>query len=463
MKITFQGAAQTTTGSMHHVDFGSKKVLLDCGLYQGSRKKAFERNRNIPFDAKEIDAVVLSHAHIDHSGNLPSLVKRGFDGPIYATDATCDLCRILLKDSAHIQEKDVEYVNKKRKKKGQKPFEPLYAQADVDNTLIKLEPVAYGKPLELFPGLNLTFKDAGHILGSAFSVFDMQNNGSKSRLLFTGDIGREAMPILKDPEVVNNVDYLITESTYGNRLHPKRQDVEARLLEMCNKVLKKGSKLIIPAFSVGRTQQILFFLHELWASGRLAEIPVFVDSPLSSKATRVHDRHEECYDPEMMQLIMRNQDPFTMSRVNFTETVEESKAIKDVKGAAIIISASGMCEAGRILHHLKNNVENPDNIVLIVGFQAEHTLGRRLVERRPDIRIFGETHKLRAETHSIQALSAHADREEMLAYFEDMGPRVKKAFVVHGEPEQQEPFAKALSELGAQEVIIPAPGQVEEI
>jgi metallo-beta-lactamase family protein len=463
MKIHFQGAAQTTTGSMHLLDFGSKKILLDCGMYQGNRKKAFEKNRNFPFDATSIDAVVLSHAHIDHSGNLPSLVKRGYKGPIYATPATIDLCRIMLKDSAHIQEKDVFYVNKKRKKKGQKPFEPLYVQQDAEAALDQLRSLSYDQPLDLIDGVKLTFRDAGHILGSAISVFDIEENGAKKRLLFTGDLGRSGMPILRDPQVVNDVDYLITESTYGNRTHPAREDVEKTLLELCKKVLKRGSKLIIPAFSVGRTQQILYFLHELWAAKQLEEIPVYVDSPLSTKATEVHDRHAECYDEEMRDLILHREDPFTMRRVRFTASVEESKALNVMKGPVIVISSSGMCEAGRILHHLKCSVGDDRNIILIVGYQAEHTMGRRLVEHKPDIRIFGETYKLRAEVHSIQALSAHADRNEMLAYFKAMGPEVKKAFVVHGEPEQQKPFAEALSKLGAQEVIIPAPGQIEEI
>ncbi len=463
MKLHFHGAAQTTTGSMHLIEFGGKRILLDCGLYQGNRKKAFEKNRNMPFDAKSIDAVVLSHAHIDHSGNLPSLVKRGFRGPIHATPATIDLCRIMLKDSAHIQEKDVEYVNRKRKKKGKKLFEPLYLQGDVDATLELFSELPHGRELELLPGLKLTMRDAGHILGSAISVLDFTENGATKRLLFTGDMGRTGMPILRDPQVVTDVDFLITESTYGNRTHPPKKDVQGALLELCQKVLKRRSKLVIPAFSVGRTQQILYFLHELWASKQLGEIPVYVDSPLSTKATEAYDRHSECYDDEMKELLLHREDPFTMRRVTFTPDVEDSKKLNSLQGPAIVISASGMCEAGRILHHLKHSVENPNNIVLIVGFQAENTLGRRIVERRPELRIYGETYKLRAEVKSIRALSAHADRNELLDYFRKMGPEVKKAFVVHGELDQQKPFAEALTELGAREVLIPAPGQTEEI
>ncbi len=463
MKIHFQGAAGTTTGSMHLVEFGKSKVLLECGLYQGRRKTAFEKNRNIPFDLSAIDAVVLSHAHIDHSGNLPTLVKRGYKGPIYATPATHDLCSIMLRDSAYIQQKDVEYVNRKRKKKGQRPFEPLYLQEDAEAALARFKPVNYDQPLDLVPGVKLTFRDAGHILGSAISVYDFSENGSSKRLLFTGDIGRKAMPILRDPQVVNDVDYLITESTYGNRRHPPDEDVKKELAALCAKAMKRRSRLIIPAFSVGRTQQVLYFLHELWAAGQIGEIPVYVDSPLSTKATAVYDGHPECYDREMMALLRHKQDPFTVERVTFTADVEESKKLNHVQGPAIIISASGMCEAGRILHHLKHSVENPDHIVLIVGYQAEHTTGRRLVRHEKSIRIFGEEYRVRAEVHSIQALSAHADRDEMLDYFKEMGPKVKKAFVVHGEPDQSKPFAEALTGLGAKEVIVPVEGQIEEI
>ncbi len=462
MRIHFHGAAGTTTGSMHLVEFGKSRVLLECGLYQGRRKQAFERNRNIPFDVSAIDAVVLSHAHIDHSGNLPTLVKRGYKGPIYATAATGDLCSIMLRDSAYIQQKDVEYVNRKRKKKGQRPFEPLYLHEDAEAALALFKPVKYDQPLDLVAGVKLTFRDAGHILGSAISVYDVSENGNSARLLFTGDMGRRSMPILRDPQVVNDVDYLITESTYGNRRHPPDEDVKKELLALCRKVLERRSRLIIPAFSVGRTQQVLYFLHELWAAGQLGEIPVYVDSPLSTKATAVYDRHPECYDREMMALLRRKEDPFTIERVTFTADVEESKKLNRVQGPAIIISASGMCEAGRILHHLKHAVESPDNIVLIVGYQAEHTTGRRLVRHEKRIRIFGEKYRLRAEVHSIQALSAHADRDEMLDYFREMGPKVKKAFVVHGEPDQSKPFAEALAELGAREAIVPAPGQIEE-
>lgn len=463
MQIHFHGAARTTTGSMHLLEYKGSRVLLDCGLYQGKRKIAFERNRNLPFPADSVDACVLSHAHIDHSGNIPTLVKNGYDGPVVCTPATRDLCEIMLQDSGHLQEKDVEYVNKKRLKQGKNPFEPLYTVEDAVRCLQNFETVGYQTPTEVVPGLNVTFHDAGHILGSGLVTVDFAENGSTDRLLFTGDLGRRHMPILKDPTVVNDVDYLLTESTYGNRLHPPRKDMARRLLHLCQEVIERSSRLVIPAFSVGRTQQLLYFLHELWADGELSEIPVYVDSPLSTKATQVYEDHPECYDRETMTLVKNHQEPFSFSAVRFTADVEESKSLNHMDGPLIIISASGMCEGGRILHHLKNTVEDERNIILIVGYQAEHTLGRRLVKEHSPIKIFGDKYDLRAEVHSIQALSAHADRQEMMAYFEEMGLPVKRALVVHGEMEQARPVAQALEDRGVNDVMIPEWGQTVEL
>lgn len=463
MRIHFHGAARTTTGSMHLLEVNGTRVLLDCGLLQGKRKESFERNRNLPFDPESVDACVLSHAHIDHSGNLPSLVKKGFRGKIFTTPATRDLCEIMLMDSAYIQEKDVEYVNRKRLKQGKNPFEPLYVKEDAQRALEQFHPVPYETTTEVTPGLRVTWHDAGHILGAALVVLDVSENGNTKRLLFTGDLGRNDMPILRDPVVARDVEFLITESTYGNRVHPPHEDVKRSLLELCRNVIERKSRLIIPAFSVGRTQQVLYFLHELWRDGSLPEMPVFVDSPLSTKATKVYDDHPECYDQEMRELVLDREDPFSPRHVKYTADVEESKALNATHGPVIIISASGMCEAGRILHHLKRSIEDEDNIILIVGYQAEHTLGRRLVHHETPIRIFGEEYKLNAEVHSIQALSAHADRNELLDYFKEMGPAVEQAFVVHGDLDQSEPFAQALTDLGAKHTLIPERGQTVEI
>jgi len=459
MDIHFHGAARTTTGSMHLLEHNGSRVLLDCGLYQGKRKIAFERNRNLPFPADSIDACVLSHAHIDHSGNIPTLVKNGFEGPVVCTSATRDLCEIMLQDSGYLQEKDVEYVNKKRRKQGKNLFEPLYTVEDAVRCMKNFQPVQYRTPTEVVPGLTVAFHDAGHILGSGLVTVDFSRNGSSERLLFTGDLGRRNMPILRDPTVVDDVDYLLTESTYGNRLHPPRKDIAQRLLGLCRKIQDRSSRLVIPAFSVGRTQQLLYFLHELWADGELTEIPVYVDSPLSTKATGVYEDHPECYDQETMSIIKNHEEPFSFSNVRFTEDVEESKSLNHMDGPLIIISASGMCEGGRILHHLKNTVEDDRNVILIVGYQAEHTLGRRIVKEKSPIKIFGDEYALRAEVHSIQALSAHADREEMMAYFDDMGLPVNRALVVHGEMEQARPVAEELEQRGVQDVTIPKWGQ----
>jgi metallo-beta-lactamase family protein len=458
MKATFHGAARTTTGSMHLLEIEGKRVLLDCGMYQGRRKEAFERNRNLPFDPATLDTVILSHAHIDHSGNVPTLVKRGFKGEILATPATVDLCDIMLRDSAYIQTRDVEYVNRKRSKKGQNLFEPLYVPEDMDDVMKHFRGVPYGTEVEVAPGAKMTLNDAGHLLGSANVTIDFKSNGGTKRLLFTGDMGREAMPILRDPVIVKDVDVLITESTYGNRLHPPKADVEGQLKGFVEEIIAKGSRLIIPSFSVGRTQQIVYFLHDIYIKGGIKDVPVFVDSPLSTKATGVYEKHSECYDREISKVFFEGDKPFQFRSLRYTASVEESKKINQIDGPAIIISASGMCEAGRILHHLANNVGDPRNIVLIVGYQAENTLGRRIIEHVTPIKIFGDKYDVRAQVHTINALSAHADKNEMLDYFKKMGPKVEKAFVVHGEEEQTKSFAEALRGIGASDVIVPEKG-----
>jgi len=463
MKITFHGAAQTTTGSMHLLEINGSRILLDCGLYQGRRKEAFERNRNLPFDPASIDKVLLSHAHIDHSGNLPTLVNRGLRGEILATPATRDLCDIMLRDSAYLQTRDVEYVNKKRIRQGKKPFEPLYVPRDIDKVMTYFRDAPYEEPAEIAEGATATFHDAGHILGSALITVDVKANGSTKRLLFTGDLGRKGMPILRDPTVVHDVDWLITESTYGNRLHPPKADVQGRLKSYMEDISQQRSRLIIPSFSVGRTQIIVYFLREIYESGRIGDVPVYVDSPLSSKATEVHINHPECYDKEATRTLFEGEGPFEFGRLKYTTDVEESKKLNHMGGPVVIISASGMCEGGRIVHHLKHTVEDPRDIILIVGYQAEHTLGRRLVERVNPIRIFGEEHPLRARVHTINALSAHADRNEMLAYFNAMGPKVERAFCVHGEKEATAAMAEAMREVGAKRVDIPEPGQTFEV
>ncbi|MHC4479635.1 MAG: MBL fold metallo-hydrolase RNA specificity domain-containing protein [Planctomycetota bacterium] len=463
MRLKFLGAVGTTTGSMHLLEVNGRRLLLECGLYQGKRKAAFERNRNIPLDCASLEVCILSHAHIDHSGNLPSLVKNGFRGPIIATPATRDLCQIMLADSAYLQTQDVAYVNKRRVRQGKRPFEPLYTPEDVPATIDAFQTLPYGEVTEVLPGVKLTFRDAGHILGSAFVQLDISENGTPRRLFFTGDVGRKDMPILKDPSVLQDVDLLITESTYGNRLHPATQDVQATLAEVCGQVMRDEARLIIPAFSVGRTQQIVYFLNELANEGRIGELPVYVDSPLSTRATDVHRRHPECYDAETEELLRRGDHPFSFPHLRYTEDVEESKKLNGMRGPVVIISASGMCEGGRILHHLKHTVEEEKNVILIVGYQAQHTLGRRLVEGLSPIKIYGERHNLRAQVRTINALSAHADHDELIDYFTRMGPEVECAFVVHGEPEASGQLAKDLRDLGAARVVVPEVSETYEL
>jgi metallo-beta-lactamase family protein len=459
MRIRFAGAAQTTTGSMHVLLVNGKQVVLDCGLFQGRRKEAFERNRHLPVDPGAVDAVVLSHAHIDHSGNLPTLVRRGFRGPIYATPATVDLCDIMLRDSAYLQGRDVEYVNKKRRREGKNPFEPLYVPEDVDQVMEQFVRAEYGRQAEVVPGVAITFQDAGHILGSAFTRIELEENGTRRCLFYSGDMGRKDMPILRDPVVVNGCDTLLTESTYGNRFHPPRRDVAETLRNLVNAICKQGSKLVIPAFSVGRTQQLVYFLNELHRDGEIEELPVFVDSPLSTRATKVHERHPECFDQDAIEHLTHGDAPFSFPKLRYITEVEDSKALNHQPGPMVIISASGMCEGGRILHHLKNNIEDPKNIVLFVGYQAEHTLGRYLLEGNDPVRIYGEEYTVRARMETINALSAHADHREILDYYRSMDAAPRRAFVVHGEPEPAEAIAAGLRDLGIGDVDVPRPGQ----
>jgi len=448
---------------MHIIEANGSRILLDCGLFQGRRKEAFERNRNFPLDPEAIDVCVLSHAHIDHSGNLPTLVNRGYEGPIYATPATRDLCEIMLADSAWLQVQDVKYVNRKRVRKGKKPFEPLYSPEDVPAVLEALRPHPYEQPVEIAPGVTLTFLDAGHILGSAFVQLDITEDGRTRRLLFTGDIGRPEMPILQDPAAPTDVDLLITESTYGNRLHPCTEDVKSELAELCTGTLRKGSRLVIPSFSVGRTQQILYFLNELSREGRIDSLPIYVDSPLSTKATDVHRRHPECFDDETAAFLYDGNDPFWFDGLQMVADVDDSKKLNVTDGPLVIVSASGMCEGGRILHHLKHAIQNEKNDILFVGYQAQYTLGRRIRDGADTIRIFGDEFEQRAGVHAINALSAHADRDEMARFIQPMAAGLKHVWIVHGEEEANEGMAESLAGMGITNITIPEREAVYEV
>jgi metallo-beta-lactamase family protein len=466
VNIQFWGAARTVTGSMHLLTINGARVLLECGLYQGKRQESFERNRNLPFDPKGVDLMVLSHAHIDHSGNLPSLVKNGYAGPIYCTFATRDLCATMLRDSGHIQEKDAQYANKKRARKGEPPVEPIYTQEDAVQCLGQFISLGYERAFPILPGVHLTFLDAGHILGSAIVVLDIEsNNGADPhRLVFSGDLGRPDKPILEDPTPVRGCDTLIIESTYGNRLHAEAADAQTELKRIVLETVRRGGKVIIPAFAVGRTQELVYDLHQLITAGEIPQVPVFVDSPLAIDATGVFRLHPECYDDEVEQFLHDTgaRDPFGFSRLQYTRQVDQSKAINDLQGPAIIISASGMAEAGRIQHHLKNNIENPRNTILIVGWQAPHTLGRYIVEKNETVKIFGERYSLQAQVEVINGFSAHADRDELLGWARAMDKLPTKAFVVHGEPEPAQALADELKKLGLPEAVVPDRGEVHQ-
>jgi metallo-beta-lactamase family protein len=464
MRITFLGAARSVTGSMHLLEADNRRLLLDCGLFQGKRKEAFLRNREIRFDGMDLDAVLLTHAHIDHSGNLPSLIKRGFAGTIYATGATADLCGIMLPDSGHLQERDVEFVNKKRRREGKTPFEPLYTAEEARATPPYFQQVSYEQPFRLNGSLEVVYHEAGHMLGAAMIEIRVKEGMGRHRtIVYTGDIGRPGQPILRDPWFPGPVDFLIMESTYGGRSHEGPDRLREKLLRVLARAIATKGKVVIPAFSVGRTQTLVYMLHKLWLEGVLPPLEIFVDSPLSVNATEVFRRHPECYDPEMLEFLSRDQDPFGLSLLTYVRDLEDSKKLNRHPGPCVIISASGMCEGGRILHHLAHTVGDPRNTILIIGFQAENTLGRRLVERAMPIRIFGEEYDLKAEVVTINAFSAHADQGELLAWFEKGGCKAGKIFLVHGEDQATSALAGLLAQRGFHNVAIPDPSQRWEL
>lgn len=446
---------------MHHVEVQGRKYLLDCGQYQGRRAEAEARNRNFPFPAAEIDAVVLSHAHIDHSGNLPLLVRNGFHGPIFTSAGTADLCVPMLTDSGSIQEKDALYLNKRNARQGRRepPIEPMYTVDDAQKTFPLFHPVPMHRPTEIGPSLLYHSVDAGHMLGSTSLVLESRESGKAVRLAFSGDVGRKGLPIIRDPEPVPGADFLILESTYGDRLHNPISEVKSVLEEVVNRTCRRGGKMIVPAFAVGRTQQLVLVLHQLINAGRIPEFPIFVDSPLAVSVTEVFRKHEELFDEEALQFNHNGEDAFGFKRLRYIREVSESKALNELRGPFMVISASGMCEAGRILHHLKNNIEDPRNTVLITGYQAENTLGRKIAEKRPEVNIFGEPMRLRAEVTVLDALSGHADQHELLEWMKPLIPGLKRVFLVHGETPQQEGLARAIRERYNIEAIAPARGE----
>jgi metallo-beta-lactamase family protein len=459
VKLRFLGATKSVTGSMHIIESSGKRILLDCGLFQGKREESNRRNRNLPFDAESIERVVLSHAHIDHSGNLPGLAKRGYENSIYATFATRDLCVPMLKDSAYIQEKDAEYLNKKKERKGLPSIQPLYDMEDVEEALSVFRGIGYRKGFYVSADIKLTFYDAGHILGSALSIFDIKENGRNVRLAYIVDLGRKNLPVLRNPALIKDIHFMIIESTYGNRLHEDITGTEEKLARVVNETVRAGGKIIIPAFSLGRTQEIVFCLNKLQSQKKIPSIKVFVDSPLAVNVTEIFRLHPECFDKETNRMIALNENPFGFGRITYIRDVEASKRLNKTDEPCIIISASGMCEAGRILHHLKNNIEDPKNTILVVGFMAEDTLGRRIVERREKVKIFGDIYQLKAKVEIFDEFSAHADRKELLEYVDNTKDSLQGVFVVHGEEEQSQALAQGIKDLGIQNVLVPDLGE----
>jgi len=470
MRLTFWGAARTVTGSMHELNVSGRRYLLDCGLYQGKRKEARAINSDVPFPPDSVEAILLSHAHTDHTGNLPTLVRNGYRGPIYATPATTDLCHAMLPDSAYLQEKDAEFMRKRKSRRRLVGFEdeseiiePLYGIADAETTLQLFSSRLCEIPYQPGPGVTATHFEAGHMLGSTSLFLELNEKGRSVRLAFSGDVGRVNLPIIRDPRPLPPVEYVIMESTYGDRLHKDPGSVKEKLAECVIKTAARGGRIIAPAFAVGRTQQVVLLLHELFNEERCPRIPIFVDSPLAVNVTEAFRRHPYLFDEDTNRFIRNGEDPFGFRQLRYVREVSESKALNDLKGPMMVISASGMCEAGRVLHHLANNIGDSRNTVLVTGFMAENTLGRKIVDKLPEVNIFGEPHRLRAEVVKLNELSGHADQRELLEWLEPMSPSLKRVFLVHGEPAQSAALARAVEQRYRVPVSVPSRGESFEL
>ena len=463
MKWTFYGAAQTTTGSRHMLDVNSTRLMVECGMFQGPRAESIERNSNFPFDPRGIEAVVVSHAHIDHTGALPTLVKKGFTGNIYATNATRDLSAVMLQDSAHVQRYDAEFVSRKRAKKGLPPVAPIYNEKEAEATIRQFVGVGYERAVWAADGVQVRFRDAGHILGSAEVYLNVREGSRTLRIGFSGDVGRGHDPLLRDPSPMEELDVLLIESTYGNREHEPADHINDRLCSIVNRAIERKGKIIIPSFAVGRTQHVVYALHRLTEEKCIPPLPIFVDSPLAVNATEIFKLHPECFNEGIYEQLMARHNPFGMERLKYTNSVEESIALNDLKEPCIIISASGMAEAGRICHHLHNNIGDERNTVIMVGFCAQHTLGARLIAGEKRVRIFGEDHDVKAHVEVISAFSAHAGRSELLDFARRATGPLQHICVVHGEPEQANSLAAALREMHPKsQVHVPALNDVVE-
>ncbi len=460
MRLKFLGGIDTVTGSQYLIEANGSSVLRDFGLFQGRRKVSREINEQTPENTGEIQSLVLSHAHIDHCGNIPTLVRNGFDSPVYATRVTADLCEIMLRDAANIQEQDAAYLNQKTNRKGLPEIVPIYTAEDADAALKLFRGTGY-ETITVAAGIEASFIEAGHILGAAMNIFTVRENGRESRIGFAVDLGRADLPIVRDPEVMEGIDILVMESTYGNREHEKAVEAEDQLCSVIKKTIERGGKVLIPSFALERAQALILHLASLYGEGKLPKIPVYVDSPMADKITRIYDDNVQYMNAAFHELKSRVEEVMRPEWVQFTSKVEESKKVTASDDPCIVIAASGMCEYGRILHHLKHGIESPKNTVVIVGFQARHTLGRRLVEKNDEVRIFGDTFKRRAEVEVLDAFSAHAGRKDLISYARKVNPR--QIYLTHGEAEQRNALAEALRSEGFKDVFEPGKGDAVEL
>jgi metallo-beta-lactamase family protein len=456
MRINFHGAAHTVTGSQHLLEINGYRLLLDCGLYQGRREETYSRNLKFAYDPRAVNAVILSHAHIDHCGNLPNLVDDGYEGPVYATRATADLSALMMADSGRIQESDAEFVNKKKRARGEPPIEPLYTEADARRAADLFRGIDYGQAFEPIPGVAARFYEAGHILGSAAVSLEIEEKGRKIRFWFSGDIGRFGLPLLRDPIMPDPVDILLMECTYGDKKHNDPSAAFEEFREVVKRTIKRSGKVIIPAFAVGRTQELVYHLNMMMHDGDVPRVPVFVDSPLAVNASGIFKKHPEVFDAETRQFVEESRHPaLDFKLLTYVQSVEESKALNKRTDPMVIISASGMAETGRILHHLRNNIEDPKNTVCIVSWQAPYTLGRRLADREKRVKIFGEPYTVNAEVATIGGLSGHAGQDLLVKYATTVKQTAKKVFLVHGEEKQATTLISLLNAQAMHEVYYP--------
>lgn len=466
MRLLFLGGVRTVTGSMHVLEMEGHRTLLECGLFQGRRRESFQRNRILPFpfDVNMIDAALLSHAHIDHAGNFPSLVKKGYQNNIYSTPATRDLCAAMLMDSAYLQTQDAEFINRHELfDEDFGPINPLYEEEDVLKTMTQFVSVDYHRRFQISPHIHAKFLDAGHVLGSAIIQLEVKTKSGMTKIAFTGDLGRKNMPLMRNPEIPIQPNYLIIESTYGNRKHAPIDTMKSELSRIIQQTYARRGKVIVPSFSLERTQVLVYLINQLLQEKAIPRMPVYVDSPLSVALTDIFRLHPDCFEPEVRDILLKGKNPFKFADLRYISEVEESRALNSREDPMIIISASGMCEGGRIVHHLRNNIENPNNTILIIGYMAKHTLGRRIVERQSPVRIFGMERDLNARVEVINSFSAHADRDELIEFVESCGKELKGIFIVHGDEEQSLALADHLKTQGYEGVVVPTPKQFIEL